>query len=205
LGQAVTQQIPDSTYESTSMPRTTSTLTLSKAPVAGDPFVGGIEATLLGLQLSPPDAAWPASYNDPAITWRDHDGDGQQGVTAIIPTTGRSTSCNLPYAGLPIPSNGELASRVYAGSRSLASLSGTIVDCDTIRGDVRGPSSSTVPLLQGHVAGCQKVNGQACTAAETASIDSGVANGQRVLAARFTLVRVPDATSCTQVRALNFP
>jgi hypothetical protein len=204
LGQAVTQQIPDSSYDVSTMPRTASTLTLSKAPVAGDPFVSGIEATLVGLELATPNAPWPASYNDPAITWRDHDNDGQPGVTSVIPTTGRSAQCNLPYGGLPIPSDGELASRVYAGSRSLASLSGTIVDCDTIRGDFRGPGNG-VPQLEGHVVGCLKTDGSACTTAETASIDDGVASGQRVLGARFTLVRVPDGTSCTQLRALDFP
>jgi hypothetical protein len=204
LGLAVTQKIPDSTYEVSTMPRTASTLTLSKAPVAGDPYVGDTEANLIGLSLANPTGAWPASYTDPAITWRDDDSDGHPGVTALIPTTGNSASCNLPYGGLPIPSDGDTANQVYAGSRSLGNLNGTIIDCDTMRGDIQGPSNGA-PQLDGHVTGCVKVDGTACTAAEVDSIDSGLAGAQRVLAARFTLVRVADTTSCTQLRALNFP
>jgi hypothetical protein len=204
LGQAVTQIIPDATYDAPGMPRTVSSWTLANAPTAGAAFVGGIEASLLGLSLTQPTGPWPDTYTDSAITWRDHDGDGHPGVTSVIPTTGRSTKCNLPYGGLPIPSDGELADRVYAGSRAISSLDGTIIDCDTIRGDLRGPQSQ-VPQLDAHVTGCQRVNGQACTAAEVASIDDGVADGQRVLRARFTLVRVPDSTTCAQLRALEFP
>jgi hypothetical protein len=110
----------------------------------------------------------------------------------------------LNYGGLPIPSSGDLANRVYAGSRALANLDGTLLDCDTIRGDFKGPAGG-LPQLNGHVAGCMKTNGRPCSAEETASIDEGVANGQRVVGARFTLMRVPDTTTCAQARALDFP
>ena len=123
----------------------------------------------------------------------------------MAPTSGRSTSCNLDYGGLPIPSSGQIAERLYVGSRVLASLDGTIVDCDTIRGDAGGPASGGMPQLQGHVAGCVKTGGANCSAAEVASIDDSLADGQRVVGARFTMVRVPDNTSCAQVRARDFP
>lgn len=38
-------------------------------------------------------------------------------------------------------------------------------------------------------------DGRPCTAAETASLDEGVAGGQRVVRSRFTMVRAPDDTS----------
>jgi hypothetical protein len=202
---AVTQRIPDAIYELASIPRSVSTLMLSKPPVAGDPYASGIEATLVGLELPSPTGAWPASYDDPAITWRDHDSDGNPGITALAPTSGRSTSCNLDYGGLPIPASGAIAERLYVGSRLLASLDGTIVDCDTIRGNASGPASGGMPQLQGHVAGCVKTDGSACTTAEIKSIDDGLAGAQRVVGARFTMVRVPDSTSCAGVRARDFP
>jgi hypothetical protein len=204
LGIAVTQHIPDAVYDLPGVPRTSSTTTLSKAPVAGDAYAGALEAALLGLELPTPTAAWPATYNDPAITWRDHDGDGQPGVTAIIPTTGRSARCQLNYGALPIPSSGNSAQRVYAGSRALARLAGTIIDCDTIRGDYKGPTTD-VPQLNGHVTGCLRTDGNACTPEETASIDQGVSGAQRVVHTRFTMVRVDDNTSCADVRAISFP
>jgi hypothetical protein len=204
LGQALTQNVPANIWGTSGMPVTKSSLTLSAAPKQGDPFVGPLEVTLLGLDLANPSGAWPASYDDAAITWLDHDGDGHPGVTANIVTSGRSSACNLPYAALPIPATGELATQVFTGSRSLANLSGTIVDCDTIRGEFKGPRSG-LPALDGHVAGCVKDSGSLCTPEETASLDASAASAQRLLASRFVMVRVPDATSCSQVRALDFP
>jgi hypothetical protein len=205
LGQAFTQQVSNATWEVATMPRTSTSFTLPNTPDPGEAFVGTIEPTLLGLELANPQATWPTSYTDPAITWRDQDGDGQPGVTSVVPTTGTSSSCRLPYAALPIPSSGELVTRAYTGSRSLASLSGTIgTDCNTISGNLTGPASGP-PRLEGHVVGCLKSTGSACTAAETASLDAGTANAQRITGARFTMVRVPDATTCSQVRATSFP
>jgi hypothetical protein len=204
LGAAFTQQIPNAIYELASMPRTSFTFTLPKAPVAGDAYVGGSEATLLGLELPNPAGPWPASYTDASITWRDPDGDGQRGVTSIIPQTGNSTRCRLPYSGLPIPASGQLAARVYSGTRSLTRLNGTLVDCNTITGSVSGPNGGT-PQIQGHVIGCLKTDDSACTAAETQSLDEGAASAQRVVSTRFTMIRVPTGTNCAQLRALDFP
>ena len=120
-------------------------------------------------------------------------------------TTGRSTACNMPYAGLPIPSSGLVAKEVYTGSRSLGVINGTIVDCDTMRGALTGPGGGQ-PVLQGHVSGRLRTDNQPCTAAETESLDAG-GNGaaQQILAGRFTMVRVADNVTCAQVRALDFP
>jgi hypothetical protein len=204
LGLALTQQIPSSIWELPSMPRTNSSFMLPNAPDPGEAFEGGLEVTLLGLDLADRQGTWPASYNDPSITWLDHDADGPLGVTSNIPVTGDSTVCKLPYGPLPIPSDGESATRVYTGSRSLANLSGTIADCNTVRGTIKGPKAG-FPQLEGHVYGCMKQDGSACTADETASIDANVASSQRVTGTRFTLMRVPDTTTCAQARALTFP
>jgi hypothetical protein len=186
------------------MPRAHATLTLPNSPDPGEAFVGPLEVTLVGLGLTNPQATWPTSYNDPSITWRDDDGDGQPGITSFIPTTGRSSTCNLPYAALPIPSSGALATRIYGGNRSIANLSGTIVDCDTIRGNLLGPKAN-LPQFDGHVIGCAKSDGSICTPAEITSLDSGGTGAEHISAARFSLVRVADTTTCAQVRALTFP
>jgi hypothetical protein len=205
LGQAITQRVPPATYALASMPRFASTLTLAEPAAAGGRFLSALESYSIGLELSPADRAWPTAHDDPAITWRDQDADGQPGVTALIPLEGQSSRCSLPFGGLPILSSLEFASRVYMGTRSLASLDGTIVDCDLIRGTLLGAGGG-LPRLEGHVAGCLKADGQPCSAEETESLDESVAGAERrVIAARFTLVRVAEASSCEQVRALDFP
>jgi hypothetical protein len=204
LTQAYTQTIPFSIYELSSMPRSSTTVSFSKAPVAGDPFVAPLGASLLGLSVTDPMGTWPTSYTDPSITWLDPDADGHLGVTSFIPTTGTSSACNLPYTALPIPSSGALAVQVYTGSRSLSGLNGTVVDCNTISGNVTGPVAG-MPQINGHAVGCLKSDNTACTDAETASLDGTGTNGNRILAARFTMVRVPATTTCAQARALQFP
>jgi hypothetical protein len=200
LGQAFTQRVPESLWSSDGVQHTISSLTLPAASVAGNAYVGPVEATLLGAALADPLGAWPASYQ--ALASSDDDADGQPGVSSIIPTTGRSPACDLPYAPLPIPINFELTDSVYAATRSLASLNGTIVDCDTVAGALAGPAGG-LPQVDGHVLGCHKTDGSSCTPAETESLDSNTANAQRMRAARFRLVRVPADITCTEVRALG--
>jgi hypothetical protein len=204
LTQAFTQTVPFSVFELSSMPRSSTTVSFSKAPVAGDPFVAPVGASLLGLSLTDPMGPWPTSYTDPSITWLDPDADGHLGMTSFIPTTGTSAACNLPYAGLPIPSSGNLAVQVYTGSRLLSGFNGTINDCNTIHGNVTGPGGG-MPQVNGHAVGCLRSDNTPCTTDETASLDGTGSNGNRVLQSSFTIVRVAASTTCAQVRALQFP
>jgi hypothetical protein len=205
LGQAYAQTIPDSIWQLSSMPHSISTVTLTSGTDAGAPFVGQLETGLFGLTLTDPSGPWPSAYNDPAITWTDPDADGSPGVTSFMTTTGTSTTCNLPYSPLPIPSSGNLATRVYTGNRQIAKLDASLVDCDTIQGTYKGPGGAAAPQVDAHIAGCMKDDGSACTAAETESLDSGASSVQHVLGIRVTMVRVPSTTSCQQVRGMQFP
>jgi hypothetical protein len=206
LTQAYTQTLPNSIWDLPSMPHSFSTFTLPNAPDPGDAYVTPIVAALAGLDLANPSGTWPSVYTDAAITWRDHDSDGQLGITSDVTTTGNSSICGgLPYAALPIPSSGALADRIYTGSRTLGGLDGTIESCDVISGDQIGPSNG-LPLLSGRIVGCRKVNnGGACTAAETASLDDGADSGQRVLAGRFVMVRAADNLTCQGARDFDYP
>ncbi len=205
FSQAYAQGTPDTIWELSTMPVDLFEFNLPSSTAPGAPFVGPVEASVLGLRLPEKTSPWPASYTDPSITWLDHDGDGQPGVTSVMTLTGSSSACNLPYAGLPIPATGATATQVYTGSRSLGGINGTIVDCNTLRGALTGPGGGQ-PVLQGHVVGCRKTNGQLCTAAETESLDAG-GNGAatQITAGRFTMVRVPDDITCAEVRAFDFP
>jgi hypothetical protein len=202
--EAYAQVLPDSIWDRPSMPITQVSMTVPAAPQPGDPFVSPSEATLLGVTMADPFAAWPASYTDPLLTWVDHDGDALPGVTSIMLSGSQSAACGFAYADLPIPSNGLRAHQVFTGSRTIAGLDGTLVSCDVIQGELTGPNAG-MPLLQGHVGGCIRPDG-ACTAAEVTSLDSGASGtAQRILAARFTMVRVPDGITCAQMPTVTFP
>jgi hypothetical protein len=205
FSQAFAQTLPDSIWDFAGAPKATATMTLPNSPDPGEAFIGPIESILFGLQLPDPFATWPSVYTDSSITWVDDDGDGQPGVTSIMLNTGTSSACGSPYANLPIPSDGNRAAKIFTGSRTLGNLDGRIADCNTITGNYHGPASG-MPQVEGHVDGCIKSDNTACTAAETASLDSGATtSANRILSATFSLVRVADNITCAQVRAMTFP
>jgi hypothetical protein len=192
------------------MQKAQTSLTLPNSPQVGEVYVGPTELALQGLTLSDPMGTWPTAYTDSSITWTDDDNDGHPGVTSIMLIGGTSSTCHQTYAGLPIPSNpspsAPRATRVYTGSRNLGYLDGKIIDCDTIVGKYRGTASGW-PQQDGRVTGCLKSNNQQCTAAETASLDSGggASGGQTVHDTRFALIRLADAATCSDVRGTAFP
>jgi hypothetical protein len=206
LSQAYTQTLPDSIWELSSMPHSFSTFSLPNLPDPGDPYVTPTVAVLAGLDLANPSGPWPGAYTDAAITWRDHDSDGELGVTSFVTIGGQSSICGgLTYAALPIPSSGATADRVYTGSRTLGGLDGVIESCDIIRGDQTGPSNG-LPRLDGRIVGCRKTpGGAACTTAETASLDDGADSAQRVLAGRFVMVRAANNLTCQGARDFDYP
>ena len=205
LSLAFTQEVPVSAYSRSGMPRTTSTFELDGPAVIGSSVTSALERRILGLSLGDPAMTWPSSYDDAAITWLDHDGDGHPGITGIVPQSGSSSRCGFPYSPLPIPATFELVQSLYQGTRLQTQLDGRIVDCDTIEGDVRGPRGGP-PVLDVHVIGCDKIEGGGeCTPQEIVSLDETVVNIQDIVAARFVAVRVPDNTTCEQLRARQFP
>jgi hypothetical protein len=204
FSQSYSQALPDSIWDLTTIPTSPINITLPNSPDPGERFLGPTEATVLGMQLADAMGPFPASYTDAAITWQDQDRDGHPGLSSLMRNTGTSTACNLPYANLPIPSDFARATTVFVGSRALANLDGTIVDCNTITGNYAGPLNG-LPQLEGHVDGCVKSDNSLCTTAETDSLDQSAAGAAIVTHAVFSMVRVADNVTCSQVRAMRFP
>jgi hypothetical protein len=210
--EAYAQFTPDSIWDLPSMPIAQSTVTLGDTD-PGDPFVGANEVLLLGMDLAQPAGSWPASYTDPRITWRDHDADGSLGVTSFVRKTDTSNpdtsdSCGMPYAYLPNPDNplGMRIATADIGSRMLATYDGALIDCNTLSGSVTGPGPTGFPLLNGHARGCTLENGSACSASTVTALDEqGQQASQRVVGARFSMVRVSPSVSCATVRGMTFP
>jgi hypothetical protein len=212
FGVAVTQVTDNAMFDLPTMPVDEFSMTLPAASARepGDPFLGPVEVSMLGLTLaSPTTRPWPTVYTDPVITWLDHDDDGFPGITSDLPTTGTSPSCGMPYGPLPIPANlNQSATTVFNGTRAVSQLDGVISgDCNTISGDVIGPNAGQ-PTVEGRIVGCLKVNAEGaplgeCTPAETLSLDeSASTEGTQITGSRFTMIRVADNADCGDVRAL---
>jgi hypothetical protein len=129
-------------------------------------------------------------------------------VTSFVRNTGTSAACGgAPYAYLPNPANtsGMRISSAYVGTRVLATYSGSIVNCNTITGNVTGPASG-LPQLNGHVIGCTLADGSQCPANVATAVDTQASNtSQRVVGGSFSMVRVANTVTCANVRAMTFP
>jgi hypothetical protein len=205
--QAFTQTVADSAWDHPNMPRATVSFTIND-PDPGEAYVLPTERSFMGLTLANPTGTFPTAWNSAGLTWQDPDGDMQPGLTSSSVIGGESNACDLPYGGLPIPSDpfGPRILRAYTGSRTTSNLNGRIVDCDTFSGSVDGPGPNGQLLAQGRVRGCVHEDGN-CTTSQFQSLDeeSNNTSGTRVVDARFTMVRVADNITCTQVRNFNFP
>jgi hypothetical protein len=225
LNQAFTQSIPTSIWQGANMPFSTVTTTIVD-PDPGEAFVTPVEANLLGITLANPTGTFPNAWNAAGLTWigpsptftpPDQDNDGNPGITSLITTSGTSSICGTPYAGLPDPSNTttQRIDQVYLGSRTLGGYSGTIVTnpaaqfgkaCDVMTGNLTGPAAGNLPELDGRVRGCHLMNNTACANATWQALDAQASSAQQVTAGTFSMVRVADSgITCATVRGMTFP
>ena len=108
----------------------------------------------------------------------------------------------MPYGPLPIGTTSNSASQVSLGSRARASLLGRIDSCSKLSGTLGGPGPNNKPAFEGRIHDCKRSNGTACIASDISELDNQLnTTTQRVIEGRFTMVKVPDNISCTQVRA----
>jgi hypothetical protein len=165
--------------------------------------------------------------------WVDADDDGFLGVTSFaVPPGGvqadgvapdpltsyaaTSSVCprsnpsapRLSYNYPPAPENLSLQriKRVYVASRVLSSFDGQINSCDRVSGSLVGPDNGRVQL-DARIAGCVRVSGSSETACGNGVLDfldNDEAQDQRVESGSFVIQRVPQGTTCAQVRALSF-
>lgn len=206
FGQAFSQILPNTIWQGPNMPVGVSSMPLTD-PDPGEAFVTPLTAMLGGIKFTPPEAAlgpWPSFAS---TDFEDHDSDGNDGMTQQM-KTGTSTVCGQNYANLPDPIDPftqPRIDRIYVASRLLSSYSGTITSCDRIEGNVAGPASGK-PQVNGHVAGCRKVGGAACSAAVATNLDTnGQTVSQQITAARFTMIRdTTPGLNCDQVRLKNY-
>jgi hypothetical protein len=210
------QVIPNSVWDQPTMPTWLMTMT-GQDTHTGHSFIGSTEIALLGLNLTDPGGTWPATYTDAAITWIDHDNDSKPGVSATMRATGNGPAkcASENYANLPISLTVRVTT-IYSGSRTLGYVNGTILDCNTIKGDYSGPYTwskgantyTNMPQSEGHVVGCLTnqpgTNGGVCSTQQIADLDNGGAGKQQVTRSKFTLLRVADDITCAQVRAMDF-
>jgi hypothetical protein len=209
--EAYAQDPDNSIWQSPTMPVVSQTVALPDAD-PGEPFVTPLTATLLGISVSDPLGEWPAAWNSPGVSFPDHDGDTNPGVTSYVKTTGTSPSCGYEYHGLPNVVSGSAGTpedemdivRVYLGSRSLGYFDGELSGCERITGVVAGPNNG-MPLVNGRVRGCYTETNRECTQEEFEFFDSTSGeSSQHIMATRFTMIRVADGISCEQVRNLDF-
>jgi hypothetical protein len=206
FNQAFSQTLPTNIWQGSTMPVGLSSMPIND-PDPGDTFLGPLQASLGGLSLSNALGPWPATHNDPAITWIDHDNDTILGMTNLMKTSPpNSPTCGQPYGNLPDPQAplGTRIDRIHVGSRLLSNYDGTLTSCNKIEGTLRGPDNGK-PQVNGHVRGCRMVGGAACSAATVTDLDTqGQTASQEIVAARFKMKRVSAGILCADVRNLDF-
>ncbi|HEX7479144.1 MAG TPA: hypothetical protein VF331_15165 [Polyangiales bacterium] len=187
-------EFPDEMWDGPHMPRFSAHSTLSGFN-PGDILSLEKVSSLLGIELTAPDAAWP-SYKDtgsfPCTTgtgagcFPDEDGDGQPGVTVHINPGGTYTGVT-PYAcgsgaawqkssaplGLTEAAfNLAGAQTAYIGLRLV--LGGeSKLSSDCLSGVGGGSSSANIPSRS---IGCVRDDGMACTIAQQQFLDQNVPN-----------------------------
>jgi len=169
------------------------TATGGKLGFETDPF-----AILIGVNLADAaKASWPAAT---ALTPRDDDEDGNVGIT-VAAAAGPGYS-NFP--GSSNPFDPVRADYVYIAERTVSSLLGTVDDCDHQHASVTVQAIGGKSGIDSTVIGCHKTDGTTCSAADAAFIDSNRPTFTPSGPGAMTIVRVPDAATCADVRA-RFP
>lgn len=203
LSEAFGQGFPEVIWDTGSTPTDVWQLTASDT-TPGSALSAGPVAAFFGLRMtsSDPLGTFPAVADDPGLMWVDDDGDGVPGVTAkITPPGSTSSSCSLPYGYLPVEDTPfpARASDIYMGMRTVAELTATIDDCDTITGTL------TTHAADARIQGCLLESGEPCSDSQRAFLDEQP-QPQEILGTTFTALRVDDASiACAAVRAMAFP
>jgi hypothetical protein len=181
-------------WDAADMPRWPTTVSLA-CETTGCAIKFARVAALLGLTLADPNQAWPEKANDPAFLWKDHDEDGELGLT--VPTLGPTaqTDKGLPYSHPPVGLLfSDVATKLALGMRVMAAFEGVLKDCDHLSG--------AVPMthVDARVRACTKAASGACSSEEAEFIDGNlpiwtVTNGT------FSGVRLADDADCKAARA----
>lgn len=186
-GGKVQPVIPDSVWDSASMPKTAAHGTISGfgpgSTVAMDP----VGATVGLVMADAVNDSWPSSWQ--GIETADHDGTGHPGITSF-PMEG--DGFQLPPLGL-FPTDPK-AEALYLVTRSVVELQGERDSCTHASG------TALMTKFDNHVVGCRIQGGGECNADQVEFVDSN-----RVVytieSATYEMQQVPDGASCADVRA----
>ena len=188
-------RFPDALFDKGTIPESSFNFIadISTSPISfqTDPF-----AILIGVDLANPvTAAWPAAT---AMTLRDDDHDSEPGITV---TPVQNAGYSLPPADL---ATGESADLVYIATRTVSKLNGQLTSCDRIEADVTIQTVNGKPGIDSTVVGCHKKGGTDCSPDEASFVDGARPQFTPTGPGHMVIVRVPDTTTCPDVRA-RFP
>jgi hypothetical protein len=187
-GTMVLVEVPHAVWETPTIPKFPTTGSFSGWNPGSTLTIDGTIA-LVGLTLTDPRAAWPASYT--ALSTVDADGDTKPGITAVPRNGGGYV---LPPTGLGLFGSAPQADQIYLASRTMLTVAGRFDTCTAMSG------TSTVPFFDSHVVGCHIRGGADCTPAQIDFVDQSRTIYQ-IGSATFAAKQVPDTATCAQVRA----
>jgi hypothetical protein len=146
------------------------------------------QPALVGLTMTDPNAAWPASYT--SITTADVDKDGKPGLTSIPKSDTGYVNPPLSILG----SLGDKADQVYVATRTDVDMDGVFTSCTDQSGTTK------TKYLDNHVVGCHVAGGGECTAAQAKFLDDN-RTLFTVTGGTYVAKIVPDTATCADVRA----
>jgi hypothetical protein len=175
-------EIPDATWEVSSMPTFSGTATKNGNTVTMNPG-----PALVGLTMSNPTGTWPSVAN---IMGVDHDSDTKLGLTAIPKT-------NDGYSAIPVElkAGPKRADKVYLAIRNQMTMTATFEGCpETYSG------TANVTKFDNHVIGCHVQGGSECNTDQRDFVDENT-TVYKIGSATFTSKRIDDDATCADVRA----
>jgi hypothetical protein len=187
-GTKILIEVPDPVWEAPTMPRFAVKGMASAATATG--MVNLEWASLVGINLPDPKAAWPDSYTGIAAMAQDADGDGKPGYSAAPRAGGGFV---LPPTAVGIGGLAPAAEKVYLVSRHLIAIAGARSSCEEMAG------TATVSAFDSHVMGCQVKGGADCNANQTDFVDQNRMK-YKVTSATFRAKKLTAAATCANVR-----
>jgi hypothetical protein len=182
-GGKVIMEIPESFWDSQSAPEDSTSGTISGWG-QDSTFTLASPPALLGLTMTDPNVAWPASYT--SLTTDDIDKDGAPGLTTF-PKSGSG------YVNPPVSIMGTRADRVSVASRTQIDMKGAFTGCTEHSG------AATAKYLDNHVVGCHVVGGSDCTATQVKFEDDN-RTVYTVTSGTYVAKIVADNATCSDVR-----
>jgi hypothetical protein len=175
---------PTAIFTPTPPPPLPTSGTLSGA-VPGSTLTIARSALMMGATMADPVGAWPSAAS---IMQLDSDADGKPGVTAPYKS---GSSYRYPPVDMVATARAQSA---YIASRVVFSLNGTLTSCTQSSGSAAAQDIDT------HTLGCRISGGSRdCNASEQDHLDSN-APGYKTGASTFTLLKVANSATCTDVR-----